>query len=236
MYDLKEWFLMPSVNAKKLVYDPKTLAMVVYGRETHHLEGIHVEDKTKVIAHHYDTGKTMVFGKTDKGFPWDLKGYDDLNIYDTATENGWKSDKDYKMQADKIAMCPRYWNGEPHIYRSSPHVHYNVIQGCKQVGQGDVGPAFFSLEGPFMMDHEGDVGIINTILISYYWSDGKNREQLFLTDPSSARPVGWVKWTHANRINLDNSTYVDYKTDQTAIHNKIVLGSVKPVSTCFQIP
>jgi hypothetical protein len=229
MYDLRDWFLMPSTQAGYKLPNGQ-----FYGRETHHLEGLHLETNSKVFAYHYDTGKTMVFMKTPQGWPWDLKSYDDKFVYDTATENGWKSDKDYKKQNVPVPMCPRFWDGNPTKYQFSQHMPYGVFSGGKQVDSGDVGPAYFTIQGPFKMDHsamlKGDVGVVDTILISYYWTDRKNREQLFL-----CREVGWDIWSHANLVQL-SPNFSEYVVDMTSVHNRIVGGTVKPVSTAFQIP
>jgi hypothetical protein len=240
MYDLKNWFLIPPTSAGYKLPNGN-----LYGRETHHLEGLHLENNSKVYAYHYDTGKTMVFSKapqklkpTDPAptvtWPWDLKGYDDKFIYDTATENGWKSDRDFKKQSVPVPMCPRFWDGNPTTYQFSLHMPYGVFVDGKQVGSGDVGPAYFTIEGPFKMDHsallKGDVGVVDTILLSYYWTDRKNREQLFL-----CQEAGWDIWTHANLVQL-SPNFSEYVVDMTSVHNKIVAGQLKPLSTALAIP
>jgi hypothetical protein len=238
MYDLKQWFLMPLSNSG-CKYNAGGI-MTPYGRDTHHLEGLNLTNNTKVYAYHNDTGKTMIFskapqkdanGKLTLGWPWDLKSYDETAIYDWATELDWTSSRDYKMQTSPLAMCPRYWDGDPTVYRFSQHAAYNVVENCKPTGHGDVGPVYYTLQGPFIsLDFGGDVGQTACILLTYYWGDKKNREQLFLT-----QTAGWVKWTHGVLTQLSPGT-ADYVIDAEVVHNRIVPGVVTPLFPCQVIP
>jgi hypothetical protein len=232
MYDLRDWHLMPLLAAGK-----KLPNGTPYGRETHHTEGTNVSGgkTSKVYAYHFDTGKTMVFSKTPRGWPMDFKAYDANAIYDTGTENGWASASDFKAMSIAISMGPRFWDGDPTPRTFHTHIPYGVFTACKQTGSGDVGPGSFTTEGPYVIDFQGDVGPILTILRTYYWGDKKNREQLFLTDPSGPRPVGWVKWTHGTLTQLSPGT-ADYVIDSVSVHNKIVSGQVKPLFPCSTIP
>jgi len=230
MYDLKKWFQMPSVTEGFKLPNGQ-----IYGRETHHLEGMNLTNNTKVYAYHYDTGKTMVFSKAPQkdnaghltlGWPWDFKPYDEKFIYDGGTELDWTSPRDYKMQVTPIPMCQRYWDGDMTTYQASQHVAYHEFRNCIQGNPGDVGPAYYTIEGPFSVDFLGDVGFTEVILVTYYWDDPKHREQLFLT-----RTVGWVKWTHSLLTQVTSSRQ-QYVVDSVVVHNKIVLGQVTPSFPC----
>lgn len=224
MYDLVRWFCMPSAQAGF-----KTVSGTPYGVETHHLEGMNLTNNSKVYAYHRDTGQSMWFTKTKNGFPWDIKQYDQNFIYDTGTELDWSSPKDFKLMNPKVPMCVRFWDGNPTSYQFNQHATYDVYGNCKVVAHGDVGPVYYTLQGPFQMDFGGDVGVANTILLTYYWADKKNREQLFLTDR-----VGWCVWTHANLVQLSPST-ADYVVDSYVVHNQIVSGQLVPQFPCFPI-
>lgn len=225
MYDLKQWFLMPSVKAGY-----KTLSGVPYGIETHHLEGVNMQG-SKVYAYHSDTGKTMVFTKTRQGFPWDGKPYDQNFIYDWFTELDWSSPKDYKMMTSPVKMCPRYWDGDTTQFQLSASAAYGQFQNCKQTGSGDVGPAYYTLSGPSVIDFEGDLGELETIVLAYYWGKtNQNREQLFLT-----QAAGWVKWTHGI-LTAVTPHINDYALDSASVHNKVVAGQVKAQFPCIAIP
>ncbi len=225
MYDLVQWFLMPSI---RMGY--KLPSGAIYGREADHLEGMNLTNNTKVSAYHNDTGKTMIFTKSKQGFPADRKAYDNQFIYDTGTELNWKNPKDFKQMNPQMAMCTRFWNGDESLYQFHQHAAYDTYQNCAITGHGDVGPAYFTLKGPFSMDFLGNVGACNTILLTYYWTDMKNREQLFLTDRA-----GWVNWTHAvlTQISANLSQYV---IDASVTHNMIVPGVVTPQFPCSVIP
>lgn len=229
MYDLTKWFMMPlSSDGLKYNYNGQ---LVTYGRDTHHLEGLNVTNNTKVYAYHNDTGKSMWFTKTPQRFPWDVKAYDANNIYSTVTEadiKGWSDPHNYKSEG--WVMFPRYWDGDPSSYAFHPNAVWKNYQGCVLQSQGDVGPILYTIEGPFSMDFGGDIGITQTILITYYWSDRTHREQLFLTNTA-----GWVTWTHAKftLLSLNTSMYV---IDAKVIHNKIIPGTIVPNFACYVIP
>lgn len=202
--------------------------------KTSHLEGLNINPLTgatsKVIQHCFDTGNSLVFSKTNKGYPCDVKPYDANFIYDGLTEadstdpNAWTSPNDYK--ANGWAMLPRQWNGDPSwsLYHAS--AQWTQFENCKQVSTGSVGPVSYSLWGPFLMDFGGDVGIqMETFLANYLWAGMKNREQLFLTSLH-----GWVMWTHAT---LQPSGF--YQLDSISNHNLIVPGTVTPNFGCGTI-
>lgn len=207
MYDMRLWFLNPHW-------------------QTSHLEGTNVSGgkTTKVIQHAHDTGKTLVYSKTDLGYPWDMKPYDDNWIYDDKTELDWTSDKDYKQNG--WPMCPRFWDGDPSWYYYQASAPWKSFVNCQQNGQGDVGPVLYSLQGPFNFDFGGMIGPQLTILLSYFWAGLKNREQLFLTGT-----YGWPKWTHATL--QPNGLYL---IDSVSLHNQVVQGTVAPVFGCGTIP
>jgi hypothetical protein len=225
MIDLKNYFLMPSVQAGLKLANGQ-----VYGRETHHLEGMNLSNNTKVYAYHYDSGHSMWFTKTPKAFPWDVKAYDTNFIYDTATELDWKSSRNFKKNNPQWPMCPRFWNGDPTLYQFSQHANWQPFVNCIPGVGGDVGPVYYPIQGPFPMDFGGDVGIAGTILLTYYWSDMKQREQLFLTDRA-----GWVDWTHAVLTQL-SPNLSQYVIDARVTHNKIVPGTLIPQFPCTPMP
>lgn len=226
MYDLKEWFMLPSVAKGCKLPDGTP-----YGRETHHLEGKNLSNNTNTYACHVDTGKAIIVAKTKNGFPWDVKAYDLQTIQDTYTEannQGWTNLKNYKKSGWPI--LPRFWNGDPSVYTFAASAPWYEFENCVQVDKGDVGAILVDLQGPFDMDFQGNVGIQRTILVSYYWSDGKHREQLFLTEKA-----GWQNWTHALRVQLSPG-FSDYKIDSSVTHNNILPGVCIPKSNCSQIP
>jgi hypothetical protein len=223
MFDLTKWFVMPK-NSEGF----KLPSGITYGRDTHHLEGMNLTNNTKVYAYHTDTGKALIFTKTPKGFPWDLKEYDNDFIYDSGTELGWDNPRDFKMQDIPIKMCPRFWDGDPTSYQFSQHVAYHEYRNCIKTVPGDVGPAYFTLQFIPYMDYKGDIGSQPTILLTYFWGDTKHREQLFLTFN-----FGWVKWTHSVRNNLSPNV-IEYVKDSEVIHNKLVIGSVPYKFDCDQ--
>ncbi len=225
MYDLVKWFLMPSTREGFKLANGD-----VYGRETHHLEGMNLTKNTPAYLAFSDTGKTMVFTKSPQGFPLDMKTYDGKFIYDLSTELGWASPRDFKQFNPPLAMCQRDWNGDTSLYQFHQYAPYDVYQNCAVTGHGDVGPAYYTIEGPYDQDYQGDIGVCRTILMNYYWTDTKDREQLFLTDR-----FGWPRWTHATLQKLSPNVS-QYKVDDEVLYNMVVPGVVPPQFPCQVIP
>jgi hypothetical protein len=219
MYDLTKWFTLPSVKDGKLFIGQP------YGWETHHLEGLNLQGK-KVISYHQVTPTCLWFVKTPNRFPWDGKPYDANFIYDRITELNWTSPRDFKQFNPPLAMCPRYWDGDPTSYQFHSDSPYEVWQNCVKVSSASVGQVLYTIEGPYYIDFSGDVGYVESILLTYYWNNLAHREQLFLTDV-----IGWAKWTHG--LLAPNNRYV---IDSVSLHNKIVAGSLAANFPCNITP
>jgi len=225
MYDLVQWFMMPSVaEGRKLAND------TVYGRETHHLEGTTLTGTPAEREYHTLTAKTMEFVKDPRGYPWDFKTYDSKFIYDWVTEVNWSLNlgRDYKAFNPLLAMCPRYWDGDPYTNQQiiHPTSNYDVYQNCVKTSSANVQEVMYNIHAPVYMNFGGDVGETRTIIIEYYWDDESNRELIYLT-----RQFGWIYWQHQTFVNNN------YKTDLSTLHNKIVPGG--PPTTqfpCLAIP
>lgn len=220
MYDLVKWMCMPSTSAGFRLTDGTP-----YGRETHHLEGLNLLG-SKVIQYPRDTGSSLWFTKTAQGYPWDIKPYDSNFIYDRVTELDWNFPSDFKQFNPPLAMCPRLWDGDPTWNIYHPTSNYEVWQNCVKVNSASVGEVLYTLEGPYAIDFQGMVGLTPAILLSYYWNNFSDREQLFLT-----RRFGWVKWTHA-ALQISGR----YSVDAASLHNQVVAGQVTPKFPCFPIP
>jgi len=216
-YDLTKWFLMPS-----------TIAGLGYGRETHHLEGVTLTGAPADREYHIDTGKNLVIMKDPRGWPWDVKSYDQNFIYDWITELDWTSPRNYKAFNPPLSMCPRFWDGDP--YNSAEIIHptsnYDTFINCKKVQSANLQEVAYNIHAPVLMDFGGDVGEQETIIIEYYWDSASNRELLYLT-----RKAGWVKWCHQSFV---SSVYV---TDAMTLHNKIVPSGAPTLQfPCLAIP
>lgn len=214
MVDLAQWFSMPSVSAGNKVANG-----AMYGRETHHLEGVTL-DGVAAAEHQYHvaTPYSLQFIKGAQGFPWDIKPYDSQFIYDRVTELDWTSPRDFKQFNPQVAMCPRFWDGTPwSAFRAAPNM-VESYTNCIKGKPFDLGSIAFDLSGPAPVDYGGDVGNqVPTIILRYYWGGAAlpllNREELYLT-----QRAGWCRWTHANL----NGTV--YEIDKATLHNKIVAG------------
>ena len=206
MFDLTKWFIMQA-------HDPSKF----------HLEGLNLAGK-KVIQCQYDDGRNLWFTKTLNGFPWDVKPYDTQAIYDRVTELDWNSPRDFKQFNPPLAMCPRYWDGDVTGTIYHPTSNYEVWINCQKVGNpSNVNTVGYTIDGPRFIDFGGDVRSVATIIISYYWSNGHDREQLYL-----CQEFGWVKWTHAT-MQTTPMPFPVYQVDAASVHNKLVAGGGAPI-------
>jgi len=218
MYDLVQWFRMPS-----------TKDGLGYGRETHHLEGVTLDGVTAAEKeYHVDTGYSLKFVKSQQGWPVEIKPYDSQWIYDRTTENGWTSQNDFKQFNPMLAMCPRWWDGISvgPKHSSSP---FEFWQGCKIVKTSDYGQIKYDIAGPYPVDFDGDVDVADSIILRFFGNGNgtifPDREELYLT-----QKVGWCKWTHAKLVNGV------YQIDAATLHNKIVVGGPPVVQfPCLKI-
>lgn len=202
MYDLTKWFIMQA-------HDPKQ----------YHLEGYNLAGK-KVIQCQYDDGRNLWFTKTLNGYPWDVKPYDGGYIYDRVTELDWATSRDFKQFNPQLAMCPRYWDGDTTQTIYHPTSNYEIWVNCQKMqSTQSVNSVGYMIDGPRMIDFKGNVGQVQTIIVSYYWGDGHDREQLFL-----CQEYGWVKWTHAT-LQPSMMPWPVYQVDAASVHNMLVPGS-----------
>lgn len=198
-YDMLTWFRNPNWKVS-------------------HLEGT-AQDGTTVKQYVYDTGKNLVYTKSQQGWPWDIKSYDSNWIYDWITEMDWTSPSDYKANSPLMAMVPRYWNGDNKWSHSDGSIPVGFFQNCVKVKSG-ANTVSFSMTGPFSYDFGGNVGTLMTIRVNYQWSP-TDLEQLYLTQEH-----GWVLWKY----------YHGGVLKQFSLHNHVVQGTLTPIFKCGRIP
>jgi len=202
-YDLHKWFTNPNW-------------------QTSHLKG-NAQDGSTVLQYCHDTGHNLIYMKTQKGWPWDVKSYDANWIYDWITEADWTDPHDFKENVPKMIMCPRIWDGNNGWTRSDGPVPVKFHKNCQIITTGSNSPTF-SLKGPYPYNFGGGVGTLQTIRLDYMWSP-HDLEQLYLT-----LQHGWVLWVYKKLINAH------WQIQQYSNHNWVVTGTVAPVFPCFPIP
>lgn len=225
--DLLDWFTMPLSSAGLMN------AGVIYGRDTHHLEGKNYANMTNTYAYHYRDASKIVIMKGPKGYPWDVKNYDGLYVYDYQTESVWSDPKTYKRFTSPklgVPICNRFVIGQTIV---TPKFGYTLVKAanCVQTILPGIGQIAYQSSNVFNYNPGGNLGNNPCVLIHYYWNgllqiDGSylytDREQLWLTPT-----YGWVTWTHAKWI---SGTYV---IDSMVINNQLVAGGAPiPVLPC----
>lgn len=186
--------------------------------------------------------------KNPRGWPWDLKLYDEHYIYDWVTEgaHGWSSDidvgpKSFKKfignhmtagrPADGLPMFPRYVDTvatKSDMSFGPDQTNYAVFENCIQVGTPvSLGSVRQVLRGPFALYHGGDVGMQPTLIHQYYWS---NNGIPTLEENYYALHWGWVRWSLQE---LDPKSGFYRVKNETVSVNWTRVIEVKIVFPCF---
>lgn len=226
--DLLDWFIMPLSNMGF------TNNGSVYGRDTHHLEGMNVTANSPVFAYHYKDPSKIVIMKGPKGYPWDIKTYDNFMVYDYQTEYKLNDPTSYKRFISPepgVPICNRFMTGGTIITPKSGYVLTVSSGKCAPVALPGIGQIAYSTSYPFTYNYGGMIGAQPTVLISYFWNgllqvDGSylytDREELYLTPT-----YGWLDWTHAKYYKGN------YLVDAFVTHNQLVAGGAPtPVLPC----
>jgi hypothetical protein len=188
--------------------------------------------------------------KNLQGWPWDLKLYDANFVYDWVTEgaNGWSTDinvgpKSFKkfvgnhassehgLMQDGLPIFPRMIDTVSNNYEintPTSQTTYATFENCKQVGATvSLGAVTHKLQGPFQIDHEGDVGEVPTLIHQYFWN---NNGVPTLEENYYALHFGWIAW----KLQTLNSTTGLYEVTNVTNENKIfTVNDVKIVFPCF---
>jgi hypothetical protein len=181
--------------------------------------------------------------KNPQGWPWDLKLYDQNFVYDWITEgaDGWSADPDIGPKSykkfiqnhgdgeDGLPMFPRYIDSVSNhfVIKIPPELtKYATFSNCKQVGEPvSLGAITQVLNGPFQINHGGDVGTVATLIHQYFWTDG---DTPVLEENYYALDFGWVAWK------LQRKTGGFYQITNETIETLVFsVDEVKVVFPCF---
>jgi hypothetical protein len=187
--------------------------------------------------------------KNPQGWPWDLKLYDNDFVYDWITEgkDGWSSNpeigpKSYKKfiqnhvsldgdLADGLAMFPRFIDSVENnsvLKIPSDQTLYATFSNCEQVGEPcSLGDVTQKLQGPFLINHGGDIGACSTLIHQYYWTDNGVP---VLEENYYALDYGWTAW----KLQRQNSSTGFYElVNETTEVLIFPVDEVKVVFPCF---
>jgi len=204
-------------------------------RDDHHLEGTNNPMYTTVLPPDEDGLGQFIWTKSKKGFPWDVKLYDDRNIYIWLTESSWTDAHTYKAFANKRALplsprCVKLDDPDPKSTMQIADTTFEVHSSCKEYVTKNLKKAVTHLFGPKPMNFGGDLpDNLPTMIASYqYICDSgyrncRDKEEFYL-----AKPYGIVEWRH---YKLEGD---DYTLVKTTTHNRVVKGQVKPIVPCLE--
>ena len=224
---------------------PDESAGLAYSRQ-HYSLGNALDIITPIDSSGYGQWKHI---KNPRGWPWDLKLYDNNYIYDWITEgpHGWSDDpaigpKSFKKfvqnhmspqgaMADGLIMFPRFIDTLSNSFERSTRPaqnQYIIFENCLATSPAQsLGPITQRLAGPYLLNHGGDVGEQPTLIHQYEWSDNgiPAREENYY-----ALNWGWVTWKQQT-LNLKT---LFYETVNQTIANQVSpVAEVKVVFPCF---
>jgi hypothetical protein len=217
LYDMLSWMTM----------DP-SLA------ESHHMSGTANPVYTTVKSDRF------FWTKSSKGFPWDIKLYDDKYIYTWGTELDWTNPNTFKIFHDpklgdyNLPLVARFAEaGFPGSKITIPPSNstYEVHTDCNIFTTKKLGGVVNTVWGPYTESLGGDLpDNLQTLIISYQYSCDSNLENCNDKEEYHvAKPYGLVKWQH-QKLQTDG-TYA--APDNVTYLNKLSTGQVTPVTTCF---
>lgn len=203
--------------------------------------------RLKAVSAMDDSKLGLIKGQADT---WDLNLYNDDGVRSWITELAYHTPRDYKKfvgnyrksilskYEDGIFMFERWIdpvsNNLVHV-TDKAQTKYNMYKDCKLVKTGDLGQVTHRLQGPFMIDHQGNVGKVPTLIHTYDWMDNgvPAREENWY-----AWYKGWLRWCLQHQ-NSNSGLYLcdpvnNHKDDKVVVHNMVVPGGAPMVNfPCF---
>ena len=204
-------------------------------RDDHHLEGTNNPMFTTVLPPDDDGLGKFIWTKSKKGFPWDVKLYDDHSIYIWLTEASWTDAHTYKAFANQRALplsprCVNLSDSDPKSTMQISDTTFEVHSSCKDYVTKNLKKAVTRVYGPRPMNFGGDLPPdLPTMMASYqYICDSsyrncRDKEEFYL-----AKPYGIVEWRH---YKLEGD---DYQLVKTTTFNRVVKGQTKPILPCIE--
>lgn len=156
--------------------------------------------------------------KGSKGFPYDIRVYDDVYIYDYVTELTWTDPKTYKRFLRPVPICKQIATPGDVLQTSAQNSLYEVHDNINNRVQS-LGTIKYVLSDLVPIALGGDLPSGLALVLSYFWG-GDSAFQNFSTqeDYFLQWPYGLVKWQSTPIRTSQNPT-------ATSILNRIVTGA-----------
>ena len=192
--------------------------------------------------------------KSPTGYPWDRKMFDENWVYDWITEfsgpgapapdpHTYKKfvmnhSTDGKHFVDGLKMFPRYIdsavNNIPPTFTPKAQTTYRVYSNCKWDGvTHDLGDVMQTLEGPFMIDHGGTIGVQLTLIHKYFYN-GTNGVYKTVEENLYALNYGWLRWS-CQQLSANGCYEIcNPQSGNLTVHNNVVAGAPPKLNfPCF---
>jgi hypothetical protein len=182
-------------------------------RNDHYLSGEANPSYTKIIPDvDFAASGYWFWLKSSEAHGFDIKVFDEKNIYIRATELDWKDNTTFKRQEQDTPLTPRCvpLNGASPVLHVSK-VQFSFYANCKVYKTSSLGSVMNNLDAPEMMDAGGDIGQVSTRVLHYrfncdkHFENCKDEEQSFL-----GKGYGRWKWVHLKYGEVVKTTVVNH--------------------------
>lgn len=187
-----------------------------------------------MITRTYPTRVVMIKSKP-QGFPtdtWAIRtGKNGLGLYFFQTENGkangWKDKTAFQLNVGKEPiLCPLSVSALPWKSSVSQPVENSYVGGLWDGKDNPLGDTWTEIDQPESVDHAGDVGRQDTLMVKYHW--GQDREIYSLVKGFGTTVFkdgcGLVGWQHETL----NSNGVYILAEPVSVFNKFVACATLP--------
>lgn len=150
----------------------------------------------------------LCFIKSSKGFPYDIRVYDDEFIYDWITELSWTDYKQYKRFLQPVPIAKRMMSVGDILPTIKNFTYYEIHDNIKNA-ISNLGDIKYELEGPLTISLGGDLPTGQALRLNFFW--GITVERYWFQ-----WPYGLVQWSTGPAASLTPT--------KVSTLNKIVAG------------
>ncbi len=185
--------------------------------------------------------------KSANGYPWDRKLIDNNGVYDWITEisgpgapppspNNYKkfiqnhTDDGGKTWKDGVKMFPRFINKNFNhitVLTAKAQSQYYYVTNCTNKKTLSLGNILHILDGPFLIDNGGNIGLQPTLIHTYVWDASNPNSDIEVN--YYVLNFGWTRWMHCV-VNPNTGLYeiAQPTSSNLTIHNNININPGKP--------